>query len=180
MTNMEWKISVLIFKDPIILKQLGIAVGIPFGLVVLTIVLTAGRSIYTLYALGLIGMLLFFTWAFVMVVYGGKYEVEFILNNEGVLCRTQEKQAGRNRIINALTVAAGLLSGKPAVAGAGLLAQKRQSVYLRWNRITKVSYQPVRRTILLRGGWTENIGIFCTKDNYSQVEMFILAKLKQL
>jgi hypothetical protein len=173
---MEWKIKVPIFKDVTILKQLGIAVGIPFGIVVFVIAATSGRSVYTLYSLGLIGALLLLSWAFIMAVYGGKYEVEFILNDEGVLCRTQAKQAEKNRVINTLTVAAGLLSGKPAVAGAGLLAGARQSVYLKWNRVTRIKYCPGRRTILLRGGWTENIGLFCTKENYQEVEAFVRQK----
>lgn len=178
MINMEWKIKVPIFKNTVILKQLRTAVGIPFGLVALVIGVTSGRSVYTLYALGLIGMLLFFTWVFIMAVYGGKYEVELILNDEGVICRTQAEQTRRNRIINALTVAVGLMSGKPAAAGAGMLAGARQSTYLRWNRITKVSYQPNCRTILLRGGWTESIGLFCTKENYTLAERFVRDKVQ--
>lgn len=170
---MEWKIKVPIFKNPVILKQLGIAVGIPFGLVAVVICVTSGRSVDTLYALGLIGILMLFTWIFVMAVYGGKYEAEFFLDEEGVLCRTQAKQARKNQIINSLTVVVGLLSGKPAVAGAGVLAGVRQSVYLRWNRITKISFQPDRRTILLRGGWTEHIALFCTKENYALAEQFV-------
>lgn len=180
MDPIQWRISVPIFRNKVILKQLGLACGLPFGTVAIILVLTSGRSRDTLYALGLIVALLVLSWAFVMVVYGGKYEVEFILDGKGVLCRTQDKQAKKNKIVNTLTVVFGLLSGKPAVAGAGILAGARQSTYLRWDRITKASYQPVRRTILLRGGWTENIGIFCTKDNYSLVEKFISSKLKHL
>lgn len=175
---MEWKIKVPIFRNPAILKQLGIAVGIPFGLVAVVICVTSGRSIDTLYALGLIGILMLFTWIFVMAVYGGKYEAEFFLDEKGVLCRTQAKQARKNRIINGLTVAVGLLSGKPAVAGAGLLAGARQSVYLRWNRVTKIKYQPNRQTILLRGAWTEHIALFCTKENYDLAEQFVRNKVQ--
>lgn len=175
---MEWKIKVPIFKNPIILKQLGIAIGIPFGLVVVVIGVTSSWSVDTLHALGLIGMLMLFTWVFTMAVYGGKYEAEFFLDEEGVLCRTQEKQTRKNRIINALTVVGGLLSGKPAVAGAGVLAGSRQSAYLRWNRITKISYQPNRQTILLRGAWTEHIGLFCTKENYARAEQFVRDKVQ--
>lgn len=176
---MEWKISVPIFKNTMILKQLGLAVGIPFGLVVIIIGVSSGRSVDTLYGIGLIGVLLFFTWIFIMAVYGGKYEVEFILNSEGVLCRTQAKQARKNRIVNALTIALGLLTGKPAAAGAGLLARERQSVYLRWNRITKVSYHPERQAIHLRGGFSQNIGLFCTKENYKQVEELVRSQVNR-
>jgi hypothetical protein len=65
-------------------------------------------------------------------------------------------------------------------AGAGLLAQSRQSMMIPWKRITKARYQPKNRTILLRGGWTENIALFCTEENYSKAEELVLAMTTHL
>jgi len=169
----RWEISVPIFKNTVILKQLGLAVGIPFGLVALVIVIVSGISRDTLYALGLIAALLILTWLFITAAYRGKYEAEFVLDGKGVLCRTQAKQARKNRIINTLALIFGLLSGRPAAAGAGVLAQSRQQVFLRWNRITKVKYKSQSYTILISGGWTEQIALFCTDENYEQVEAFV-------
>jgi len=86
--KVEWGISVPIFRNAVILKQLGIAIGIPFGLLAVILVLVSGESVYLLYALGLIGALLFFTWLFIMTVYRGKYEAEFMLDDNGAYCRT--------------------------------------------------------------------------------------------
>ncbi len=180
MEKMQWQISVPLFRNTVILKQLGLAIGIPFGLVALVIGLLSGKSVYTLYGLGLIAALLFFTWLFIMAVYRGKYEAEFVLDQKGVLCRTQAKQAKKNRVVNALTVVLGLLSGRPAVAGAGMLAQSRQEVFLRWNRVTKVKYKPKSLTILLRGGWMEQIALFCAAENYSQVEHEVMFRTTHL
>ncbi len=119
---LQWKIKVSILKNSVILKQLGLAIGIPFGLVTLIIALSSKGSRDTIYALGLIAALLILTWLLIMVVYRGKYDMEFVVNNNGVLCRTKAKQAKRNRLINSLTVMLSLFTGKPAVAGAGLLA----------------------------------------------------------
>ncbi|NLT58417.1 MAG: hypothetical protein GXX99_05590, partial [Clostridiales bacterium] len=170
--TVRWEISVPIFKNTVILKQLCIGIGIPFGLVALVIGLTSGRSIYTLYALGWIAALLVFTWLFAMAACRGKYEVEFLLDSRGALCRTQAKQATKNRVMGTLAVVLGLLSGKPAAAGTGMLAQSRQEAFIRWSCVTKVQYRPKSRTILLRGGWTENIALFCGDENYEQVEAF--------
>ncbi len=170
---LRWEISVPIFRNTVILKQLGLAVGIPFGLVALVIGLSSGKSVYTLYGLGLIAALLFFTWLFIMAVYHGRYEAEFVLDGKGVLCRTGAKQAKKNRIVNALTVILGLLTGKPAVAGAAMLARSRQEAFIRWGRVTKVRYKPQNHTILLRGGWMEHIALFCADENYGQVEAFV-------
>lgn len=173
---LRWQSSVPIFKSSVIIRQLGIAIGIPFGLVAPVIVLTSGRSRDTLYALGLIIALLFLTWLFIMLVYGGRYDAEFVLDDKGALCRTQAKQARKNRVINALTVALGLLSGRPAAAGAGMLAQAGQEVFIGWNHVRKVEYRPQSRTILLRGGWTEQIALFCTADNYEQAARLVRSK----
>jgi len=172
----RWEISVPIFKNTVILKQLGLALGIPFGLVALVIVLISGRSRDTLYALGFIAALLILTWVLIMVAYRGKYETEFVLDQKGVLCRTQARQAKKNRVINTLAVIFGLLSGRAAIAGAGMLAQSRQEVFLRWNRVTRVKYKPQSCTILLCGGWTEQIALFCTPENYAWVEDFVRQK----
>ncbi len=176
MEKIQWQICVPIFRNTVILKQLGITIGIPFGLVALVIGISSGKSVYSLYALGLIGLLIFLTWLFIMAVYRGKYEAEFVLDDKGVLCRTQAKQAKKNRIVNTMIVALGLLSDKPTAAGAGMLAQSRQEVFLRWKRITKVKYKPKSNTILLRGGWTENIALFCAAENYSQIEHEVILR----
>lgn len=180
MERTEWKISVPIFKNTLILQQLGIAIGIPFGIVALIVSIASGKSVYMLYGLGLIGTLLFLTWLFIMAVYRGNYDAEFVLDSDGALCRTQAKQAKKNWIINILTVFLGLFSGKPALAGAGMLAQSRQEVFLRWNRIKKVAYKPRSRTILLRAGWMESMALLCTEDNYAQVEKLVLDQTQHL
>lgn len=178
--TLSWKISVPIFGSTVILKQLGFALGIPLGLVVLVIMLTSGRSVYTLYALGLIVALLFFTWLMLMAVYRGRYEVEYVLDDKGVFCHTQEKQAKQNRSINFLTAVLGLISGKPAIAGAGMLAQSRQHQFLKWSSITKIKYKSQQYVILLRSGWLEQTALFCTQDNYAQVKQFVRRKMPQL
>lgn len=117
----RWQISMPIFKNPVILRQLAVALGIPIGLVALIIGLSSGKGTDTLYALGLIVVVLVLAWLFIMAAYQGKYEAEFILDNKGALFRTQAKQAKKNRVINTLTVVLGLFTGRSAVAGAGLL-----------------------------------------------------------
>lgn len=179
-TTIQWRVSVPVFRNTVILKQLGLAIGIPFGLVALVIGLSSGKSAYALYALGLVAALLILTWLFIMAVYRGKYEAEFVLDNKGALCRTQAKQAKKNRVINTLTVILGLLTGKPAAAGAGMLAQSRQEAFLKWNRITKVQYKSKRLTVLLRGDWTEQIALFCEAENYSQIERAVMLRTAHL
>jgi hypothetical protein len=175
-SEIQWQIRVPIFKDPVILRQLGLALGFPFGLLAVLFAILSFWSRGALYGLGLVGLLMLLTWLFVMVVYGGKYDAEFVLDDKGVACRTQSGQARKNRVINSLAVGLGLLAGKPGVAGAGLLAASRQQVFIRWNRIRKARYNPRARTILIWGGFAEHIALFCTAENYAIVEQSIKQK----
>ena len=181
--KIQWRISVPIYKNTAIWRQLGLAVGIPFGLVTLVIALLSGKSVYALYGLGLIAVLLFSIWIYIMAVYQGAYEAEFVLDDKGALCRTLAKQAKKSLVVNALTAALEFLwrlSGRPAVTGAGLLAQPRQTGFLRWNRVTEVKYKPKSRTILLRGGRRENVALFCTSENYSAIEQAVQSRTNNI
>jgi hypothetical protein len=61
MEKIQWQISVPIFRNTVILRQLGIAIGIPFGLIALIVGLASGKSVYAFYVLGTISALLFLT-----------------------------------------------------------------------------------------------------------------------
>ena len=172
--RMEWTISVPILRNAIILKQLGIAIGIPFGILLIFLV-----SVRAYYGVGLIAILFLLTYLLIKIVWGGNYEVGFELDNTGIRSYTLKNQARKNRIINTLAVVLGLFSGKPAVAGAGLLAQSRQEVSVKWKNIKKVKYLPPKQAVLLKGGFTENIAVFCTPVNYPEVEAFIRSALRE-
>lgn len=172
--RIEWFIRVSIFRNPIIMKQLGIALGIPFGVLILFLIISKA-----IYALGLIAVLFLLTYLFILVVWGGKYDVGFELDKTGIRNYTLKNQAKKNRIINTMAVVFGLLSGKPAVAGAGILAQSRQDVLIKWSSIRKVKFYPQSQMVMIRAGFAENIAIFCTPANYSEVASFIRYRLKE-
>lgn len=177
-SSVQWEIEVPIFHDPVILRQLGIAIGIPFGMLIIILIIATGGDTGSLYALGLIGALFLLTFIFIKLVYRGKYAAGFIIDQKGILNYTQEKQAKKNRIINSLTVVLGLMTGKVTAAGAGFLAQSRQSVFVRWNRVRKVKCYPKSRTILIKGGFAETIAVFCTKENYDEIDAMIKSKIQ--
>jgi hypothetical protein len=175
---LNWETRVSLFRNPLIAKQLLLAIGVPFGLVVAVMVLTAGadRWIYALYGLSLIGALFLLTALLLHFLYGGKYAVGFTTDDKGIRCYTQSREARRGRIVNNLTVVLGLLTGKFSVAGAGMLAQARQEVTLNWRAVQKVSRYPASHTILLRAGYLDTMAVFCTPDNFSAVSDLIREK----
>lgn len=172
--TIEWTIRVPIFRNSIIIKQLSLAIGIPFGLLIIFLFF-----IKAFYALIIIALLLLFTYLFILLVWGGKYNVGFKLNNNGIHNYTPYKQANKNFITNITTVILGLFTGKPTVAGVGMLAQSKQNVLIKWNSISKVKFIPKEKTVMIKAGFKENIALFCTPENYTAVESFIRTKLKE-
>jgi len=148
------------------------AIGLPFSilLVVLTI-MTEG--VYLIYALMLISASFILTAVLLHVLYRGMYHVNFTVDSSGVRCYTTSRQAQSNKLLNALTVFAGLLSRQPAAAGAGVLAQARQQTFIRWNRVTKIRFYDESQTILVRAGYFDSVAIFCAPDNYPEVSAYI-------
>ena len=84
----------------------------------------------------------------------------------------------KNRFVNRLTVIMGVFTGKPTVAGAGLLAQAKEEDFLAWQKIQKIKYKPKSQTILLRGHPGQKIAVFCPPDYYQQIEDFIKEHVK--
>jgi len=175
--KMKWEIDVPIFQNTLILKQLGLAFGLPFGILIIILVLITTEIRYLFYALALIGVLFLLTYIVIMVLYKGKYSVGFVIDDKGIRCYTQRKQAKKNKTINILAIILGIFFTKPGVAGAGMLAQARQDSRINWNHIKKISYRPRKQMILVKGNFAEHIVVFCTRENYEQVQSIIAAKI---
>jgi len=177
-SNYEWKISVTIFSNRTILSQLAIGIGIPFGIliVMLIIVRDPENLIYTGYAFILLAALFIFTYIIILMMYRGKYEVGFTLSDQGIHCFTLPEQARKNKKINGLTFVLGVLSRKPAIIGAGMIAETKQSVFVNWKDIRKINYHNGQNTILLKGSPTQTIAVFCNPDNFQKVKEIIEAK----
>ncbi len=174
----QWQNAVPIFRNTVILQQLGLAIGLPFGLLTVVLLLTGRGQQDTWYALGLIALLLVGTVLMILLLYHGRYEVQFTLDQKGALECSAPRWAKRSRAVNTATVVLGALSGKPAVMGAGVLAQQGQQVFLQWSHIETVTLHPKSNTILLRSGWMQPLALFCTAANYPAVQQFVKSHVK--
>ncbi len=163
-----WELRVPIFKNNLILKQLGFAIGIPFGALILFLLI-----IKAWYALILLSLTFLLTFLLILIIFRGTYDVRYVINQHGVSCHTQEKQKKRVRRLAFITFILGLLSQKPTVSGAGLLSATGTDIHIPWSRIRKVKYMEQQKTIRLYGGFGESITLFCAKDNYTDVKRHI-------
>ncbi len=168
---MEWVASLSILKNKVVVTQLGLVLFIP--LVVLAVILllimrpsgaeewaVVGQIVLLTGGIFL-GLLLIAT----LLVYGGRYEYEFRLNDEGIGGRPHGRTAKKNRIINFLLI----FSGRPTAMGTGLLAQTRQEEYVAWNKVDTVIADERNRTITLQKGKRPLMVVPCDEAHYAAV-----------
>jgi len=181
MEKMQWEIYIKIFKNKFILEGLLIAIGIPFGVLIIVIIFLSGGDIMSTdakYALFLIGLLFIITYFIIIIIYGGKYAPGFIVDDKGITNYTQVNQGKKNKIINSILIIFGLFRGNFSASGAGVIAQSRQVIKITWKEIRKVKYYPRDYTIIVRGSLNNKLAIFCTKENYEDVAAVIKEKIK--
>jgi hypothetical protein len=174
--KLQWEINVPLFRNPFILQGLGMAIGIPFGMmIIIIIVLSKGNIMGTdaKYALGFIALILLLSLIVTQLVYGGIYAAGFLMDKKGITSYTQEAQAKKNRAINRLTVILGLARGNLAAVGTGILAHSRRIMQINWREVRHVYYYPKQSTIIVKGGFAEKMTLFCSPDNYDEVVTFI-------
>ncbi len=176
MKKLQWEILVPIFRNSFILRGLGMAIGLPFGVLALVILFLSKGDIMgtdAKYALALIGFILGLSFIVTIMVYGSYYAAGFILDEIGITNYTQEKQAKKNKAISRLAITLGLLRGNLAAVGTGLISESRQIMQINWDGVRKVFYYPKNNTIIVKGGFAEKIWVFCLKENYEEVSDFI-------
>lgn len=168
MKNLSWDVEVPIFKNKIILKQLGFAIGIPFGLL-LFIMLIMGAY----YGAIMVVSLLILTAIIVMIVFKGTYDLHIEISDSGIKYKNQSKQAEKVRKMSFLAVILGFFAKTPTAAGAGLLSAGRIEMFVRWTDIRNVKYIDRQRTIMVKGGFSQNMALFCLEDNYESIKKII-------
>jgi len=113
MESFQWEIKVPIFRNKFILRDIGLAIGIPFGILIGFFFFISKGRIFgddTKYAVWILIILFTLTVLLILAINGGKYAPGFIVDKEGIINYTQSKQAKKNFIINTLTFVFGLLS----------------------------------------------------------------------
>ncbi len=132
-----------------------------FGIVILgaLVVITLGYLVYA-------------------AVMGGKYIVEFEMDERGVNHRQTESQAVKARKIGRAAAIGGLASGRFSVAGAGIAAQ-RTEMYSEFSKVKKVKAYPRRCLIKVN----ETLGhnqVYVRKEDFDFVFNYITDRCQNL
>jgi hypothetical protein len=80
-----------------------------------------------------------------------------------------ESLSRRGKWGNRLALVLGVLSGKPGVAGAGLLGMAQELVSVEWREVCRINVYPQVRVISLMNSWRVVFRLYCTPDNFNQV-----------
>ena len=172
--EMSWEASIHLYKDKTILKQLGIAIGIPFGILILFLLWVASGSTSPsrFYGIYMIILLFVVTYLFLWVVFQNRMHVRYILTQKNITMKMTNKQSKKNQKVNKATTFAGLISLNPTVMGAGLLASTHQQQTMKLVNIQKLEVNDRLHRILIKDSFYEFI-IQCTAQNYQDVKNFI-------
>ncbi|MBQ9216404.1 MAG: hypothetical protein IJ159_06605 [Prevotella sp.] len=135
----RWVYEVKMLTNPTILLDVYKVLGISFGIVwlfnVLIIGCEDGLDIESLWGLssgflilmGVFAVIGYVAYVIVAWTYGWKYVVLFTLDEKEVKHQQMPRQVKKAQLLGALTAMVGVATGKPGVAGTGLLAASRSS-----------------------------------------------------
>lgn len=105
------------------------------------------------------------------LIMGGKYIVEFEMDEQGVLHRQIAFQAEKAKKIAKATMAGGLASGRLTTVGVGMNAQ-RTEMYSEFSTVRKVKAYPRRHLIKVNGLLAHN-QVYVAKEDFEFVENYV-------
>lgn len=174
----KWQAAIPLLSTSLILKQLSVVFLIPTACLLVFLLglawiegqltLTLAGNYILVLTLILFGLLLL-SMIGMAIVYGNQYQVEYAVNQTGIISSTVGKTKRKNAIINTLLA----LSGKPGFAGAGVLAASRQSELVKWKSVTDYKANLEKSTIQLNRGKHTLMLVQCTPENYSAVLQWV-------
>jgi len=132
MKPIQYTITTSPFKQSTVLFQLFIAIGIPFGILLVFLwVIKAWEGMI------LVGLLLVLSAIVSLIIYG-KYSLHYVIDDKGIRVSPSSKQRRTNMLMNRLTIIAGIIAKNPTVMAAGLLANSHQNQYFAWKDIRTI------------------------------------------
>ncbi len=169
----EWDSKVLMYTNPLIMKQLFGALGAMFLITFLIVMFISGFS-FELLGIFIALFAFFILLAFVaMAVMGGYYLVHNTLGEKSFVCETQRSQTRLMKLLCAVGFLGGMSQGNYTIAGSSVLAASRLKEEMKWKDVTSVTYNPKRHYIYVKTGLFAPLAIFCNPDNYDAVEAFV-------
>lgn len=136
-----------------------------------------GAAKPALYFAGLFGVFMLLVSLFTLgVIFGNRWPLEFTIDPDGVVMNNVSEKA---HTIHRLSWILAIITGRPLMAGPGLIAQSREVVAIPWDEVRRVKRHPALGVITIKGGLLDNVRLYCTSANYGEVARRVEAAVKQ-
>ncbi len=182
----HWRYEYNVLKQPgifiTLIKVMGLVLLITTALIGVIFVATQGLSaladlfqVFLILAgvLAVLTVLGFLLWA---LIYGGKYDVEFYMDEVGISHAQVPKQAEKSRKMGCLIAVIAIFFDSYSTAGSAVLATRTTS-YSQFKTANKVVGLSRSHTIKIRDGLEHN-QIYTTAEDYQFVFDYIVSRCK--
>jgi hypothetical protein len=171
--TLEWETDVHLVTHPLMLAnfaKLFVITAFIMGALLSFILAVTGemQSIVPMLELtgALTGGLAVLSGLICLVIFRNRMRMRFSLDAKAAEAEVIDTRA---KTANKIAVVAGILTGRPGLAGAGLIAQSSSRQKAVWNAVARARYYPAWRTVSLSSGWRTVLNLFCTRENYDAV-----------
>jgi hypothetical protein len=110
------------------------------------------------------------------LIFGNRWPLEFTVGAHGVVMNNISQKA---HAIHRFSWILALLTGRPLMAGPGLIAQSREVVGIPWDDVRRVKKYPALGVIYIKAGLLENVHLYCTPSNFAEVTRRVETAVRQ-
>jgi len=169
----QWEIDVPIVTDPFMLLSMAkvfvVAGSVMWGLLAfLSAVQGEWKMIAPMggFVAAIIGGVMLCYLVGSLLIYRNRIHYRFTVDDKAARAELIDR---RVKGVNRLGLWLGVLSGKPGVAGAGLIARSQEIQAATWKSIVRVTPHPRLKAISLGNAWRTTLILYCTPENYDAV-----------
>ena len=186
----RWVYELNLYKNPAIIKEVGrgmlislaIVLALIFGFEMIDGIGTFAEKLQyiaelagILFAIMLVITILgYLLYSYMM---GGTYCALFEMDENGICNKAQEKHIRKAELIGAITVLAGIAGGRPGVAGTGMLASARTSMYTRFDSVKELEILPKQHLIRLNEKLSRN-QVYAEDEDFAFVADYIRTRCR--
>ncbi len=132
MNPITYDVTIYPFKQSIIIFQLLIAIGLPFGILVLFLIyIQAVEGIVLVFILLLLSMIL-------IILMFKKIRLRITIDSKGIKSEPSKVQLSKNNKLNIFLIFVGTLSKIPIATSIGILSQNNQVQRFTWSQIKSI------------------------------------------
>ena len=187
----RWVYELNLYKNPAIIKEVGrgilislvIVLALIFGFEMIDGIGTFAEKLQ--YVAELAGILFAIMLVITILGYllysymmGGTYCALFEMDENGICNKAQEKHIKKAELISAITVIAGIASGRPGVVGTGMLASARTSIYTRFDSVKELEILPKQHLIRLNEKLSRN-QVYAEDEDFAFVADYIRTRCRK-